>query len=61
MRKKQLVEMERLERELNDKERELRARLKKEIEALVSEHLSETEALQVEFSKTQQLMEEKYR
>ena len=61
MRKKQLVEMERLERELNDKERELRARLKKEIEALVSEHLSETEALQVEFGKTQQLMEEKYR
>ena len=61
IRKKQLVEMERLERELNEKERELRARLKKEIEALVGEHLSETEALQVEFGKTQQLMEEKYR
>ena len=60
-RRKQLVEIERLERELNEKERELRARLKKEMEALVAEHIAETEALQGEFGKTQQLMEEKYR
>ena len=39
----------------------MRARLKKEMEALVAEHISETEALQGEFGKTQQLMEEKYR
>ena len=60
-RRKQLVEIERLERELNEKECELRARLKKEMEALVAEHIAETEALQGEFGKTQQLMEEKYR
>lgn len=50
-----------LEEEFDIKERTMKARLKEEMENLIREHIAETDSIQQEFMKTQELMEEKYK